>query len=1160
MDHWEILLAVIAVLSAIYYYVSRGLDHFEKHGIPHEKAFPLVGNMGKTMLQKISVSEILKNVYRLSPEAKYVGFFDFGNPVIVLKDLELIKSITVKHFDNFPNHRAFIDPEVDPLFGKNLISLKDEVWKDWRNLLSPAFTSSKMRTMFKLMNNCAEDFAKFLKERAEEEMQVKKSSKGEAAGLLLDTKDCFTRYTNDVIATCAFGIGMNSMRNPRNEFYMTGKDVTNFEGVRTLKFFLLRLMPGLCKLLKLTFVGEKSANFFKAIIAQAIEAREEGRVSRPDMIQLMVDSKAKGKQLTLEDMTAQAMIFFFGGFDTTSTLMCFASYEIAVNPEVQEKLLEEIDKVLEETNGEPTYESINNMEYLGAVLDEALRMYPALVLNDRVANSSFELPPALPGLEPYHVKKGQALWIPSYELHHDPRYFEEPERFVPERFLGENKKRIEASTYLPFGLGPRMCIGNRFALLETRVLVFHLLAKCQLEPCEKTCVPIKFSKKGMIMRPEGGFWLGVKPRKNPWTSRNDKSNSEKLVDLFNLHVVHIIAYMLSRWPRPIRDFYQVSPLFARYCYTTVSSMDDEKSTERGNGQRSPSWRMQYILVESQRDQNFLPLVCCVESRIYIYNIFWEILVGERDRGKMVYWTILLAVISVILALVYYLRHDTRYFDDAGVPYKKPLLVIGSMWEMLLQRVSVSEITTALYEIDAKAKYVGSYDFFNPVVVLRDPELIKQITVKNFDSFTDHKSFVDEKCDPFFGKMLFALKGEKWREMRTLLSPSFTSSKMRAMFELMYKCSDNYSVTLAKMTKEREESVAAAGDGLTIDAKDVITRFTNDVIATCAFGIGLDSMKDRDNPFYLLGKDVSNFSGFAKMVKFMLLRNCPEISAMLGLSFISLKARNFFMGVIERSIRTRDQEGIARPDMLQLMMDTGRNRKDMDDLTIEDMTSQAFIFFLAGFDTTATVMAFALLVLAIHPEAQDKLVQEIDQIFEKSQGQPSYEDINNAEYLTAVINEILRLYPPQVIIDRVCVKDYELPACLPGSKPLKLKKDSYVWLPVYALHRDPAYFGENPNEFVPERFMKENKQKIELSCFMPFGVGPRMCIGNRFALLEIKVFIFHLLSRLRLEVSEKTVVPLVISRKSIAPQPEGGYWLKLVTRKSTPFDQFDKVQT
>ncbi|EGI61798.1 Cytochrome P450 9e2, partial [Acromyrmex echinatior] len=193
------------------------------------------------------------------------------------------------------------------------------------------------------------------------------------------------------------------------------------------------------------------------------------------MLQLMMDIRGKEghRELDIDDMTAQAFIFFLGGFETSSTAMCYAAHEIAANPEIQTKLQQEIDNVLEKSNGEVSYEVINRLEYLDAVINEALRLYPPMILLERLCEKTFELPPALPDEKPFIMKKGMLVWIPVLAIHHDEKYYDNPKKFDPERFL--NNKMNNSLNYMPFGLGPRMCIANRFAMLEIKVLFFHLL-------------------------------------------------------------------------------------------------------------------------------------------------------------------------------------------------------------------------------------------------------------------------------------------------------------------------------------------------------------------------------------------------------------------------------------------------------------------------------------------------------------------------------------------------------------------------------------------------------------------------------------------------------------------------------------------------------------
>ena len=122
----------------------------------------------------------------------------------------------------------------------------------------------------------------------------------------------------------------------------------------------------------------------------------------------------------------------------------------------------------------------------------------------------YVIQPVRPDEKPVHIKKGNLVWIPIYSIQHDPQYFPNPEKFDPERFCDKNKENIKPYTYMPFGVGPRVCIGNRFALLETKSVLFYLLDKFEIVPIKQTQIPLEMSKKNFNLLPDGGFPLGLK--------------------------------------------------------------------------------------------------------------------------------------------------------------------------------------------------------------------------------------------------------------------------------------------------------------------------------------------------------------------------------------------------------------------------------------------------------------------------------------------------------------------------------------------------------------------------------------------------------------------------------------------------------------------------
>lgn len=142
---------------------------------------------------------------------------------------------------------------------------------------------------------------------------------------------------------------------------------------------------------------------------------------------------------------------------------------------------------------------------------ETLRKWPNLIATDRVCNKPYTIQPVNSNEKPLVVEKNEIIWIPIYGLHRDAKYFPEPDKFDPERFNDENKHTINPYTYLPFGIGPRNCIGSRFALLECKTFFYYLLLNFEIVPIEKSNVPLKISKSSFNIKPEGGNWLGLKP-------------------------------------------------------------------------------------------------------------------------------------------------------------------------------------------------------------------------------------------------------------------------------------------------------------------------------------------------------------------------------------------------------------------------------------------------------------------------------------------------------------------------------------------------------------------------------------------------------------------------------------------------------------------------
>lgn len=169
------------------------------------------------------------------------------------------------------------------------------------------------------------------------------------------------------------------------------------------------------------------------------------------------------------------------------------SFELINNPEVQQTLIEEIDEKLEELKGKKiTYDQLNSMKFLEMVVNETLRKWPSFRITSRECTKEYTIKDEKTG-KSYEIAEGTELFLPIGALHNDPKYFPNPEKFDPYRFSEENKTNIEAASFVPFGFGPRSCIGSRYAILDAKLLLFYVLTKFQFTKCRETPEKMKLS-------------------------------------------------------------------------------------------------------------------------------------------------------------------------------------------------------------------------------------------------------------------------------------------------------------------------------------------------------------------------------------------------------------------------------------------------------------------------------------------------------------------------------------------------------------------------------------------------------------------------------------------------------------------------------------------
>lgn len=287
---------------------------------------------------------------------------------------------------------------------------------------------------------------------------------------------------------------MNSLHDRENAFYKRGSKSVKFGIFDLARGLLISKFPRFSKWLNIKFFDDEHVQFYRSLVLDTMKHRTAHGIVRPDMIQLLMESKKGSLKLdesetaigtgdgfatvaesmenrrlgnskrvwTDDDYTSQCFLFFLAGFETSSTLMCLAVHELAVNKDVQMRLVDEIDEVRQQLNGKPlSYEVLQKMPYLDMVVSETLRKWPPVVATDRACTIPYQLVNESNG-QKINFNRGDGIWIPILGLHRDPNYFPNPDLFDPERFSVENRNNIRPFTYIPFGVGPRNCIGMVF--------------------------------------------------------------------------------------------------------------------------------------------------------------------------------------------------------------------------------------------------------------------------------------------------------------------------------------------------------------------------------------------------------------------------------------------------------------------------------------------------------------------------------------------------------------------------------------------------------------------------------------------------------------------------------------------------------------------------
>ncbi|CAG5135696.1 unnamed protein product [Candidula unifasciata] len=484
-------------------------------------------------------------------------------------------------------------------------------------------------------------------------------------------------------------------------------------------------------------------------------------------------------------------------------------------------------------------------------------------------------------------------------------------------------------------------------------------------------------------------------------------------------------------------------------------------------------------------------------------------------GEVTITQLLTATLFLLIALYYvYATRHHGVWEKLGVPGPKPWPIIDHKLEL---KGGADAAVKKWFKIYGNT--FGAYGLLphRAVLFTKDLSLVKEILVKDFDNFMERSRARQTRSTLKYG--LTSITGDKWKRTRHVTSPMFTGSRLKII--LRHICDSAETLTkLARLNSQK---------GQLIPLKFFATKFATEVIARIAFGVETHAVSEEETEFAYYARNIVIFnSKFLSNVN-KVGQYFPHIENILRIfnvstDFVRKEADEYFVSLLTSTIEDRKRKGLVsgndKPrDLLDMMIKAGVENNDprladpeSKSLSHDEILGNSIMLIMAGVETVSTTFQSLFYCLALHEDIQEKVIAEIDQVFPK--GTPvDYEQLKDLKYTEQVINECLRLFPLVSTIMRVAAETKTY-----GN--ITIPKGTFVHITLGEIMKDPEHWPD-PEKFDPDRFSPENKAGRDPLAFVPFGYGPRICLGMRLAIMELKTVLVYLLREQRFILSDKT---------------------------------------
>jgi cytochrome P450 len=417
-------------------------------------------------------------------------------------------------------------------------------------------------------------------------------------------------------------------------------------------------------------------------------------------------------------------------------------------------------------------------------------------------------------------------------------------------------------------------------------------------------------------------------------------------------------------------------------------------------------------------------------------------------------------------------------------------LIGNLLEA--RRDPLQFVSKLAYEYGDIARYrLGIYTGY----LINHPDYIQYVLQLNHRNYSK-KNYTYQMLKPVLGEGLLTSDGPHWLRERRLIQPAFKRKHLADFGTLMTTATDDMLDDWASIAAQEK----------TIDVAAEMTRLTLRIIGETLFGADIGVESDRiEAAFTLLNEDVTN------RLKTVFV---PPLWVPTPRNLAFRRARAELDAIVYAMIANRRQSGDPGTDLLSMLL-TARDETGGKGMTDQQLRDEVMTLMLAGHETTATALTWTWYLLSEHPQVAQRMWDELDDVLQERV--PTVDDLPALVFMKQVIQESLRLYPPVWIISRTAIDDDQI-------GPYEIPAGMVILLSQYVTHRHPR-FWENPGQFDPDRFSPERAANRHQYAYFPFGGGPRLCIGDNLAMMEIQLILATIAQRYRLElVPTHTVEP------------------------------------